>query len=132
SATSGKDSPFSRNKRTHLARFAVLDDVIYNGRNATDAILDAIRQGPSSIIPQHIDSLNCPYLLFAADFDAATAGVPNIHIATVTGRYYAMDRDKRWDRTQLAWQTIVRCEGQHAESATQAVQPLHYSPRLSA
>ena len=69
-AESGKNSPFSRNKRTHLARFAVLDDVTYNGRIATDAILNR----DSRIIPQHIDSLNCPYLLFAADFDAATAG----------------------------------------------------------
>lgn len=28
-------------------------------------------------------------------------------IATVSGRYFAMDRDKRWDRTQLAWDAIV-------------------------
>ena len=28
-------------------------------------------------------------------------------IATVVGRYYAMDRDKRWDRTKLAWDAIV-------------------------
>ena len=69
SAKSGKNSPFSRNKRTHFARFAVLHDVIYNGRNATDALT----QGGSRIIPQHIDDLNCPYLLFAADFDAVTA-----------------------------------------------------------
>lgn len=68
-AKSGKNSPFSRNKQTHLARFAVLSDVTYNGRIATDAILP----GSNRIIPQHIDSLNCPYLLFAADFDAATA-----------------------------------------------------------
>jgi 2,3-bisphosphoglycerate-independent phosphoglycerate mutase len=43
-------------------------------------------------------------------------------IGSICGRYYAMDRDKRWDRTQLAWQTIVRCGGQQAESATQAIQ----------
>ncbi len=29
-------------------------------------------------------------------------------IATVVGRYYAMDRDKRWDRVKLAWDVIVR------------------------
>ena len=28
-------------------------------------------------------------------------------IATVTGRYYAMDRDKRWDRVERAWRAIV-------------------------
>ena len=65
----GKNSPFSRSKRTHLARFAVLDDVAYNGRIATNALLDT----SNPMIPQHVDSLNCPYLLFAADFDAATA-----------------------------------------------------------
>ncbi len=28
-------------------------------------------------------------------------------VATVTGRYYAMDRDQRWDRVELAWQALV-------------------------
>ncbi|MDQ8191122.1 2,3-bisphosphoglycerate-independent phosphoglycerate mutase [Roseibacillus persicicus] len=33
-------------------------------------------------------------------------------IATVIGRYYAMDRDKRWERTQLAWDAIVDGKGE--------------------
>ncbi|MGZ5018884.1 MAG: 2,3-bisphosphoglycerate-independent phosphoglycerate mutase [Chthoniobacterales bacterium] len=33
-------------------------------------------------------------------------------IATVVGRYYAMDRDRRWDRTKRAWDAIVFGEGQ--------------------
>jgi len=33
-------------------------------------------------------------------------------IATVVGRYYAMDRDKRWDRTKLAWDAIVHGVGE--------------------
>lgn len=70
SEKSEENSPFSGSKRTHLARFAVLDDVTYNGRVPTDPIIGA--KG-NLIIPQPIDSLNCPYLLFAADFDAATA-----------------------------------------------------------
>ena len=32
-------------------------------------------------------------------------------IATVIGRYYAMDRDKRWERTKLAWDAIVNGKG---------------------
>lgn len=32
-------------------------------------------------------------------------------IATVVGRYYAMDRDKRWERTELAWEAIVHGKG---------------------
>ena len=32
-------------------------------------------------------------------------------IASVSGRYYAMDRDKRWDRTERAYRTVVEAEG---------------------
>ena len=32
-------------------------------------------------------------------------------IHTVIGRYYAMDRDKRWERTELAWQSLINDEG---------------------
>ena len=43
-------------------------------------------------------------------------------IATVVGRYYAMDRDKRWDRTQLAYDAIVDGKADHrAESGEAAV-----------
>jgi 2,3-bisphosphoglycerate-independent phosphoglycerate mutase len=43
-------------------------------------------------------------------------------IATVSGRYYAMDRDKRWDRTDLAFKAIVEGEAEFsAESAPAAV-----------
>jgi len=44
------------------------------------------------------------------------------HIGTISGRYYAMDRDQRWDRVQLAWNNIVYAAGIEAESATQAIQ----------
>ncbi|WP_371061104.1 2,3-bisphosphoglycerate-independent phosphoglycerate mutase [Rhodosalinus sp. 5P4] len=43
------------------------------------------------------------------------------YIATVTGRYYAMDRDNRWDRIALAFETIVQGKGPHARSAADAV-----------
>lgn len=42
-------------------------------------------------------------------------------IATVMGRYYAMDRDNRWDRVEKAWQAMVLGEGIPADSAVQAV-----------
>ena len=43
-------------------------------------------------------------------------------VATVIGRYYAMDRDKRWDRTQLAYQAYVDRQGLSASTAAEAVQ----------
>ena len=42
-------------------------------------------------------------------------------IGTVAGRYYAMDRDRRWERTKLAWDALVHGDGLHAASATEAV-----------
>ena len=43
-------------------------------------------------------------------------------IATVMGRYYAMDRDKRWDRVQKAYDAIVCGEGTFEADAAEAVQ----------
>src|SRR5579871_43891 len=42
-------------------------------------------------------------------------------IATVSGRYYAMDRDKRWERVKLAYDALVNGVGEKAESAVEAV-----------
>lgn len=51
---------------------------------------------------------------------AATTG----KIASVTGRYYAMDRDKRWERVKLAYDAMVLGEGKHvpAHGVIQAVE----------
>ena len=48
--------------------------------------------------------------------------LPVDRIATVAGRYYAMDRDKRWDRTERALRAIVDGEGEHAADPIAAVQ----------
>jgi 2,3-bisphosphoglycerate-independent phosphoglycerate mutase len=50
------------------------------------------------------------------------AELPIDRIATVAGRYYAMDRDKRWDRTERALRAIVEGEGEHADDPIAAVQ----------
>ncbi len=42
---------------------------------------------------------------------AGLKDVVNFRVATVIGRYYAMDRDKRWDRVELAWKAMVLGEG---------------------
>ncbi|MDD5438295.1 MAG: 2,3-bisphosphoglycerate-independent phosphoglycerate mutase [Patescibacteria group bacterium] len=43
-------------------------------------------------------------------------------IATLSGRYYAMDRDSRWDRLQKAYDAMVNGQGQQADSAEKAVE----------
>ena len=42
-------------------------------------------------------------------------------VGTVSGRYYAMDRDRRWERTKLAYDAIVHAQGLHAATAAEAV-----------
>ena len=46
-------------------------------------------------------------------------------VATVHGRFYAMDRDKRWDRVAQAWSALVRGEGCRAGSGLAAVEASH-------
>jgi 2,3-bisphosphoglycerate-independent phosphoglycerate mutase len=55
----------------------------------------------------------------AAEHDLAE--LPADRIATVAGRYYAMDRDQRWERTERALAAIVEGEGEHADDAVAAV-----------
>jgi 2,3-bisphosphoglycerate-independent phosphoglycerate mutase len=43
------------------------------------------------------------------------------NIATIAGRYYAMDRDKRWERTEKAYTAMVYGEGEKAATAAQAL-----------
>jgi 2,3-bisphosphoglycerate-independent phosphoglycerate mutase len=46
----------------------------------------------------------------------------NAFVATVSGRYYAMDRDKRWDRVQLAYDAIALAQGPRAAEPLAAIQ----------
>lgn len=65
------NSPFSRNRRTHLARMFVLNDVVYNGRVGKNAIWASVT-GDAPAIPKPVDRLNTSYVVFCADIDAVT------------------------------------------------------------
>ena len=54
---------------------------------------------------------------------AAQTGRMGAHIATVIGRYYAMDRDERWDRNKIAWDAIVLGRGPQSNLASAAAIP---------
>jgi 2,3-bisphosphoglycerate-independent phosphoglycerate mutase len=45
-----------------------------------------------------------------------------VDIASLTGRYYGMDRDRRWERTKLAYDAMIRGAGTHVEHPVLAVQ----------
>ncbi len=48
-------------------------------------------------------------------------GTPGIEIATLSGRYFAMDRDKRWDRVEKAFRAMAEAQGARAASAEDAI-----------
>lgn len=61
-------------------------------------------------------------LTFVADLEAYMNELGLGKIATIGGRYYGMDRDKRWERVELAYKAIVDGEGPTAPSASVAVE----------
>jgi 2,3-bisphosphoglycerate-independent phosphoglycerate mutase len=58
---------------------------------------------------------------FILDLDEKLKAYPNTKVATVTGRYYAMDRDKRWDRVEKAYLCLTGGVGNKARSALECV-----------
>jgi 2,3-bisphosphoglycerate-independent phosphoglycerate mutase len=58
---------------------------------------------------------------FMLDLNEKLKAFPNMKIATVSGRYYAMDRDKRWDRVERAYACLTDGVGNQAESALEAI-----------
>ena len=64
-----------------------------------------------------------------ADFlESCSAGLTKsgAQIATVVGRYFAMDRDRRWDRTKKAWDAIVLGRGERCETTPAAAVRAQY------
>ncbi len=60
-------------------------------------------------------------LEFLARFERDIAGLDDCRIVSVSGRYYAMDRDKRWDRVQQAYDVIAKAVGARAASVAEAI-----------
>lgn len=58
---------------------------------------------------------------YLAEFEKDIAAFNGVKIATISGRFYAMDRDKRWDRVEAAYNAIALGEGKHAASADEAI-----------
>ena len=59
---------------------------------------------------------------FLADLQAKLDELGLGKIASVSGRYYAMDRDNNWDREEKAYAAFVYGEGEHAANAAEAIE----------
>ena len=84
------------------------------GRRGTDAVTHAFTDGRDTDPHGGEDYLT--------DLQSVVERVGTGDVATVSGRYYAMDRDRNWDRTRRAYDAIVSREAEfEAESAVEAV-----------
>jgi hypothetical protein len=70
-ASGNRPCPFAGNRRDHFVRFVIIDDVAYNGRDHGNTFVNAAI-GTTLTNAQPQDHLSCPFLLFAAEFDAAS------------------------------------------------------------
>ncbi len=72
-----------------------------------------------------LDGRDTPYNSgqeFVAKLERKMKSIGVGRIASISGRYYAMDRDNHWDRIQLAYEAMVGQNGTRAESPDQAIQ----------
>jgi 2,3-bisphosphoglycerate-independent phosphoglycerate mutase len=86
----------------------------------------ARREGVSrTLVHAFMDGRDTPPksgLAYMAALERKLQGGGHARVATVSGRYYAMDRDRRWDRVALAWRALVLGEGKHAPSGALAME----------
>ncbi len=61
-------------------------------------------------------------LAFLAQWRARFSRNPRVNIATISGRYWAMDRDKRWERVEKAFRAIVEGVGDISATAEEAIE----------
>ncbi len=78
--------------------------------------------GVPTLIHAFTDGRDTPPRAAAEYFERLAAALPaSARIATVDGRYYAMDRDKRWERVTKAYDAIVEAAGPHFPDTRSAV-----------
>ena len=58
---------------------------------------------------------------FLNEFENSVKDLNNVKVATISGRFYAMDRDKRWDRVEKAYNNIVLADGERFASSEEAI-----------
>ena len=85
----------------------------------------AKREGVAACVHAFMDGRDTPPQSGATYLEQLEAEMTRLghgRLASVIGRYYAMDRDNRWDRVQRAWQAITLGQGQPATSGAAAIQ----------
>ncbi len=113
--------------RLHIVSLIGPGGVHANDRHLVALAELAARRGvPHVRVHALLDGRDTPprsALEFMADLEGRLAAAhPDARIATVGGRYFAMDRDQRWERVAAGYEAIVHGVGEHAPSATAAIE----------
>jgi 2,3-bisphosphoglycerate-independent phosphoglycerate mutase len=112
--------------RLHIVSLVGPGGVHANDRHLVALVALAARQGVAQVrVHALLDGRDTPprsARAFVEDLEARLAAAhPDARIASIGGRYWAMDRDKRWDRTKRGYDAIVHGVGEHAPSALAAI-----------
>ncbi len=115
----------AQGKSLHLVGL-VSDGGVHSHQNHLYALLKMAAQQKLAHVYVHafMDGRDTPPESGAGFLEALEAKMRHYNvgkIATVSGRYYAMDRDKRWERTGHAHDAMTKGEGRRADSAVAAV-----------
>lgn len=120
------DQCIARNRTLHIAGLISDGGVHSHMRHIIALIEIAARRGLTHIAVDAFtdgrDTLPTSGLGFINDLEQQMTRIGAGRISTLSGRYYAMDRDKRWDRTRLAYDAIVSGTGPRSRSAVDAIQ----------
>lgn len=119
------DYAISNNKNLHIIGL-VSDGGVHSHTNHLKAITSLCKEKGFTNVYVHAftdgrdtdPKSGLGYLTDLQDHLNKTTGV----IATVTGRYYAMDRDKRWERVKLAYDALTKLEGEKVNDVLKGVQ----------
>ena len=114
-----------KNGRLHLIGL-LGDGGVHSHQRHMEALIEMARREkiPSIYLHLFLDGRDTPPTSaeqFMLNLNEKLKAWPTVRIATVSGRYYAMDRDKRWDRVEKAYLCLTEGIGTKANSALDAV-----------
>ncbi len=120
------NSAKEKGKKLHLMGL-FSDGGVHSHINHLKALLDlAKRQGLDQVyIHGFLDGRDTPPASALKYVEEMNEYIDEIGIgkfASISGRYYSMDRDQRWERTRLSYDMLVNGRGQVAPSATEAIE----------
>jgi 2,3-bisphosphoglycerate-independent phosphoglycerate mutase len=115
----------AKSNRLHLLGL-LGDGGVHSHQRHMEAIIEMARHEQIGAVYLHLflDGRDTPpnsAEQFVLDLDEKLKAYPNTKTATVIGRYYAMDRDKRWDRVEKAYLCLTEGVGNKATSVLEAI-----------